>query len=248
MHGQWSNPVWASRTASRRSFSGGDGCDVRLNPKEAVSSGNSTAIPSRRSTNWVVGTKNDFLATPVVHDNKLFIGVGQTPEHDEGVGHLWCIDIAKQGDVSPVNDNFDPRAPENKNSALVWHYGGSAPKGADRNYIFGRTLSTCAIHDGLLYVAELAGFFHCLDAKTGKKLWDHNMEAVTWSSPYVVDGKVLMGNDGGKILVFEHGREKKDPKEIDMAASYVRASPVVANGVLYIITESKTKLYAIAKK
>ena len=39
---------------------------------------------------------------------------------------------------------YDPKAPENKNSALVWHYGGEAPKGAERNYLFGRTLSTCA--------------------------------------------------------------------------------------------------------
>ena len=30
----------------------------------------------------------------------------------------------KDADVSPVNDNFDPRAEVNKRSALAWHFGG----------------------------------------------------------------------------------------------------------------------------
>ena len=27
-------------------------------------------------------------------------------------------------DLSPVDDNFDPKDPKNANSGLVWHYGG----------------------------------------------------------------------------------------------------------------------------
>ena len=48
------------------------------------------------------GTKSDFIATPVVHEGKIYIGTGQDPEHFEGVGHLWCIDPSgKTGDISP---------------------------------------------------------------------------------------------------------------------------------------------------
>ena len=62
--------------------------------------------------------------------NKLYIGVGQEPDDGHGVGHLWCIDITKKPknkdkDLSPVNDNFDPKAAVNKNSGLVWHFGGA---------------------------------------------------------------------------------------------------------------------------
>jgi outer membrane protein assembly factor BamB len=250
MHGQWSNPAYAEVNGKPQViFPGGDGWLYGLEPKTGEVIWKFDGNP--KSSVYKLGgsgTKSDFLATPVVHDNKVYIGVGQDPEHDEGVGHLWCIDITKQGDVSPVNDNFDPKAEVNKNSALVWHYGGPAPQGADRNYVFGRTLSTCSVHDGLVYVAELSGYFHCLDAKTGQKYWDHNVEAAVWSSPYWVDGKIYLGNDDGKIFVFKHGKTKGEPAVVDMNSKYVRATPVVANGVMYVIAETKTRLYAIAKK
>lgn len=247
MHGQWSNPVYAEANGKPQIiFPGGDGWVYALEPKTGEVIWKFDCNP--KSAVYKLGgkgTKNDFVSTPIVHDNKLYIGVGQDPEHDEGVGHLWCIDITKKGDVSPVNDNFDPKDPVNKNSALVWHYGGPAPKSADRNYVYGRTLSTCAIHDGLLYTGELAGYVHCLDAKTGKKYWDYNMNAATWSSPYWVDGKIFFGNDDGKILVFTHGKELKEPEAIDMGAK-IRATPVAAGGALYVMSE--TKLFAITKK
>src|SRR5262249_9424217 len=42
------------------------------------------------------GTRNDFIATPVVYKNRVYIGVGQDPEHKFGVGHFWCIDMTKR--------------------------------------------------------------------------------------------------------------------------------------------------------
>jgi outer membrane protein assembly factor BamB len=244
MHGQWSNPVYAEvNSKGQVIYPGGDGWLYSLEPETGEIIWKFDCNP--KDSKYLLGTKgtrSDFVSTPVVHDNKVYIGVGQDPEHKEGVGHLWCIDITRKGDVSPVNNNFDPQAPENKTSALVWHYGGPAPQGAGRNYLFGRTLSTCSVHDGLVYVAELAGIVHCLDAQTGKVYWDHDMGAATWSSPYWVDGKVYMGNDNGELLIFAHGKEKKLLNTIDMEGK-IRATPVVANGVLYVMTENK--LYAI---
>jgi outer membrane protein assembly factor BamB len=251
MHGQWSNPVYAVANGQPQIiFPGGDGWIYSFEPDTGKLIWKFDCNPKKSF--YVLGskaTRNDFVCTPVIHDNKLYIGVGQDPEHDEGIGHLWCIDITKKGDVSPVNDNFDPKAPENKNSALVWHYGGPGDPqkiGRREPYYFGRTLSTCCIHDGLLYVGELGGWFHCLDARTGQKLWNHNMEAPIWTSPYFVDGKVFMGNDKGVLYVFQHGREKKILNEIQMEGN-IRATPVACNGVLYVMTENVTKLYAIKK-
>src|SRR5437764_1412481 len=89
---------------------------------------------------------------------------------------LSCsIKRTAEKDDSPHNDNFDPHAPENKDSALIWHFGGPGdPNTLGRNYYFGRTMSTAAIRDGLVYIAELAGYLHCLDAQTGKEYWQHN--------------------------------------------------------------------------
>jgi outer membrane protein assembly factor BamB len=216
MHGQWSNPVYAEPNGKPMViFPGGDGWIYAFHPKSGELIWKFDCNPKKSV--YVLGgegTRNDFVSTPVVWENKLYIGVGQDPEHKKGIGHLWCIDIAKEPkntdkDLSPVNDNFDPKADVNKDSGLVWHFGGEAGEDAERQWIFGRTLSTCSVHEGLCYAAEYDGVLHCLDARTGKQYWEHEMKADTWSSPYWVDGKIYQGNERGQVLIFQHGKEKK---------------------------------------
>jgi outer membrane protein assembly factor BamB len=251
MHGQWSSPAYAVANGRPQViFPGGDGWLRGFDPKTGDLLWSFDGNPKKSFYALAAkGTRNDFISTPAVYDNKVYIGLGQDPEHEEGISHFWCIDITKKGDVSPVNDNFDPKAPENKNSALVWHYGepSKEPRIPGRkNYTFGRTISTAAVHDGLVYISEMAGYLHCLDAQTGKRYWYHYLGKSIWSSPFWVDGKVYMGTDGGKVFVFAHGKEKRILAENDMAGeenTKVRATPVVADGVLYIQTENR--LYAI---
>jgi outer membrane protein assembly factor BamB len=255
LEGQWSNPAAAEVAGVMHIIvPGGDGWlrgfeaksgkllwKFDCNPKKSVYK------PQGR------GDRCYVVATPVVWDNKVYVGVGLNPEDGPGVGHLWCIDLAKKPankdlDLSPVNDNFDPKDAVNKDSGLVWHYGGPVlPKPADgkREFVFGRTLSTVAIHDGLLYAAELDGFLHCLDARTGKKHWDFDLKDGTWNSPYYVDGKVLIGVGSGDMLIFEHGPNLKPPRKIDML-SELKVPPVAVNGVLYV--NNGTTLYAIAAR
>lgn len=254
MHGQWSNPVYAEPAGKPMIiFPGGDGWVYAFKPESGELLWKFDCNPKNSVYELGgKGTRNDFVSTPVIYDNKLYIGVGQDPEHDKGVGHLWCIDITKtpsnpQKDLSPVNDNFNPAAPVNKNSGLVWHYGGNAPPDYDRNYYFGRTMSTVAVHEGLLYTAEYDGFVHCLDAKTGKKYWQHDMEADTWSSTFVADGRVYIGNENGQLFVFETGKEKKLLNTVEMKGK-IRATPVAANGTIYMITENPCRLFAITKE
>jgi len=254
MHGQWSSPVYAEASGKPQIiFPGGDGWIHALDPQTGELLWKFDCNP--KSSVYILGpegTRSDFIATPVVWENKLYIGVGQDPEHKKGVGHLWCIDITKQPrnkdkDLSPVNDNFDPKASVNKDSGLVWHYGGEAPKGARRPYVFGRTLSTCAVHDGLCYAAEYDGILHCLDAHTGEQYWEHDMRADTWSSPYWVNGHVYLGNEDGRLMVFKHGKEKKLVATNAMRGK-IRATPVAVNGVLYVITENPCRLWALATR
>jgi outer membrane protein assembly factor BamB len=256
MHGQWSNPVYAEPNGKPIViFPGGDGWLYAFQPKSGDLVWRFDCNPKNSFYKLAgKGTRNDFIGTPVVWENKLYIGVGQDPEHKTGVGHLWCIDITKtpknkDKDLSPVDDNFDPKSPKNKDSALVWHYGGVTPKGveSDRPYLFGRTLSTCAVHDGLCYAADLNGFVYCFDAKTGEKYWEEDTEGQFWCSPYWVDGKIYIGNDDGNVFVFKHGKEKKLLQKFESGATQVRAPMVAANGALFVLTENPTKLYAIKK-
>jgi outer membrane protein assembly factor BamB len=253
LDGQWSSPV--GTTIGGRTqvvFPGGDGWlysfdaptgkllwKFDCNPKKSV---------------FKLGGKGDrnfFVATPVIHDGKLYIGVGDEPDNGGGVGHLWCVDVTKEPkneakDLSPVGDDFDPKAAANKDSGLVWHFGGKLspkPEGAEREVAFCRTLSTVAVYDGLVYAADLEGYAYCLDASTGKKYWDFDLQTSTWCSPYYVEGRVLVGADSGELFLFPHGKEKKDPVKIDMDQA-LKTPPVAAGGVLYIT--NGTTLFAVA--
>ncbi len=253
MRGQWTNPSAAQVNGKWQViYGGGDGwlygLDAKTgdlvwkfdcNPKSAK-----PYVPGGR------GEKSFIIASPVVVEGKCYVGVGQEPDDGPGVGHLWCVDITKtpqnkDKDLSPVGDNFDPKAPVNKASGLVWHFGGMInprPKDDAREYHFGRTMSTVSVVDGVVYAAELAGFLYALDAKTGQKLWDYDFSETTWCSPYYVDGKVFIGTDSGDLYVFRHGRALAPPKKIPIGAP-AKVPGVAVNGVLYV--NSGNTLYAI---
>jgi outer membrane protein assembly factor BamB len=253
MEGQWTHPAYATvNNKAQVIFPGGDGWIYSLESETGKLIWKFDCNPKKSEYKPKTGrgTRNYFLSAPVIYDNKVYIGVGQNPEHGSGVGHFWCIDITKTGDISPVADNFDPKSEVNKNSGLVWHYGGAIeprPK-RGRAEVFGRTLSTAAIHDGLVYISELIGVIHCLDAKTGQKYWDFDLLSSVWGSPYYVDGKVFLGADSGDMHVIPHGKTlpKKDAiKKIDME-SPIKSPAIAANGTLYVVTTGS--LTAIAGK
>ncbi|HUF63869.1 MAG TPA: PQQ-binding-like beta-propeller repeat protein [Verrucomicrobiales bacterium] len=161
---------------------------------------------------------SEVVATPVIHEDRVFVLVGQDPEHGVGVGMLSCIDATQSGDLS---------------GKALWTY-------RDVH----RSMSTPSVADGLVYVADYSGHVHCLDAKTGEPQWVFDTLGHIWASTLVVDGKVLIGNEEGELIVLEHGREKNELGRIEFSAP-LYSSPVVANGTVYLATQ--THLYAFGK-
>jgi outer membrane protein assembly factor BamB len=281
MHGQWSNPSFAEIKGRKQViFPGGDGWIYTYKPDTGDLLWKFDANPKDAKYDLGgKGTKSDFIGTPVILNDQIFIGTGQDPEHFEGIGHFWCIDPTKNGDISPtlVTDTKEdpPKTKPNPNSGVVWHYGGKeTAKFAKRDYVFGRTMSTACIVDDIIYIAELAGYLHCIDAKTGKKYWQFDLKSAIWGSAYYADGKIFIGNEDGDLFVFKHNPKQDVMDEVTEAAKApdekaanavlkkvreqvgkthliakiaidepIRSTPVVANGVLYIMTE-KT-LFAI---
>lgn len=221
LHGQWSSPSYGRiGDAMQVVFAAGDGYAYGLKPEtgELLWKYNCNP-PDARYVLGGRGTKSYIICTPVIWDNKVFVCVGQDPEHGEGPGHLHAIDATKRGDITQ--------------SGRVWHVG-------DKD--FNRSLSTCAIKDDLLYISDLSGFLYCLDAKTGKRHWRYDTMAAIWGSPYVVDGKVMLGDEDGEIIILKHDKEMKKLAEIDMHNA-VYTTPVAANGVLFIT--NRRMLFAI---
>lgn len=223
IHGSWSNPAYGViKGRPQVIIPGGDGWVYSFVPETGKLLWKFDANP--KDAVYVLGgsgTRNEIIATPVVWEDKVFVGVGQDPEHGEGIGHLWAIDATGDGDVTEKNK--------------VWHRGGKD---------FHRTISTVAIHDGLLYAADLSGFLYCLDARTGELQWTHDLAAAVWGSPFVADGRIYIGDEDGDVAVFKEGRKKELIAEMNMGNA-VYTTPVARDGVLYIVT--RTKLFAIAK-
>ena len=252
LHGQWSSPS-LGRVGDKTLvfFGGGDGvcyafealstvpeepvklrtvwsCDC--NPPEYKVFGDLDLIThysrgDRRRSDTINNSDGSFrgmseiIATPVFDNNRVYIAIGRDPEHGRGRGMLWCIDATKTGDVTTTGK--------------IWTY-----QGLDRS------LSTVSIADGLLYVADVAGRLHCLDADTGQLHWVHDGKAVTWGSTLVADGKVCLPTQK-QLWVLGAGKEKRVLSEIHLGAP-IWATPVAANGVLYVA--SKQYLWAVQTK
>ncbi len=160
---------------------------------------------------------SEVIATPVFYKNRVYVPIGQDPEHGEGLGNFVCIDATKTGDITKTG--------------TVWSYDKIA-----------RSLSTPSIADGLLYVPDYSGFVHCLDAETGKPYWVFDTKSHIWGSTLVADGKVYVGTEDGDLIILEAGKTMKEVARADMRAP-VYSSPVAANGTLFVATP--THLYAI---
>jgi outer membrane protein assembly factor BamB len=215
MHGQWSSPSYTAKPVPQVIFPGGDGWIRAFEPSTGKLLWKFDGNP--KGTEYKIGgdgDKSDFIAMPVIHDGKMFIGTGQDPEHFSGVAHLWCVDLAKavefgktnkNADVSPVGNDFDPKAKANQRSALEWHYGGAENrKHAFHDFSFGRTLSNVVVVGDVLYACEIAGVVHCINAKTGKRHWVYDVRSSIWATPLYAEGKVYVPSEGGDLFVFDH--------------------------------------------
>jgi outer membrane protein assembly factor BamB len=226
LHGSWSNPsygVWDGKPQVL--FPGGDGWLYAFEPKTGKLIWKFDLNP--KGSVWELGgrgTRNNVISMATVYDGLVYIGVGQDPEHGEGPGNFWVIDPSgKTGDIT--------------DSSVVWHRGGDD---------FHRTMSTAAIHDGLVYIADLSGFLYCLDAKTGAHHWTYDAFAAIWGSAFVADGKVYLGDEDGDIAVLKVGKGKDGEPELigeyNMGAA-VYTTPVAHDGVLYVV--SRNRIWAI---
>jgi len=187
--------------------------------------------------------RNYARAAPVYYDGRVYIAPGQSPENFDGEGDLYCIDPGGEGDVSAEVNDGQGKGKPNPNSRVVWRYGGPAPKGDDRDYLFGRTLGSCAAHNGLVYACDIAGYVYCLDAKTGRLYWREDLTSSTWAGPLWVDDKVYFATEDAVVFIFAAGKEKKRLTKIDMGYHPIRVTPVFANGTLYVMSDSM--LYTI---
>jgi outer membrane protein assembly factor BamB len=89
-------------------------------------------------------------------------------------------------------------------------------------------MSTPAIYNGPIFIADCGRQMHCVDAATGKPLWTH---------------EVFLGTRSGNFYAWAASKEKSVLCEMDLKVP-ISATVTAANGVLYVATMQN--LYAIA--
>ena len=229
-HGQWSSPAAGQVNGKWQVYyGGGDGVLYAFDQKP-VKDGDTIFLKTAWQFDCVpVDYKvkdgkpikypaaegpSEINSTPVFYKGKVYVAIGQDPEHGEGVGRLLCIDPTGSGDVTKTK--------------LVWDYKGIK-----------RSISSVSIDpaNGLLFIGDFSGFVHCLDADTGKLNWVHDMKAHMWGSTFVADGTVYVGDEDGDFAVLASSKERKVLNEVNLGYP-VYGTPIVANGVMYVMNQS----------
>jgi outer membrane protein assembly factor BamB/HEAT repeat protein len=223
LHGQWSSPVAANVNGRTQVlFGGGDGW---LRSYDAASGheiwrfdGNPKDARFRPRPG--VLSRGSIIASPVFADGRVFVAMGQSPGHGNGPSLIHAISPNGQGDVTA--------------SRLLW-----------TSREVGRVVGTPMVKDGLLYVGDLGGAIHCLDAATGAQVWKHEVNGEIWGSVLLAGDRLYVGTVDGSMTVLRAGRHKELLGQIEMYAP-IYSPPAVAGDALYLATDGR--LYLIERK
>ena len=181
-----------------------------------------------------------LVSMPVFSEGRIFFASGREYETCGGPGRLCCVDPSKRGDLSDELVDSAGQIQPNPNSGLVWQYYGASEKEEELMHC---TLSSVAIHQGLVIAPDLTGVVHCLDAASGQVVWTHDSFYQLSGAPLIVGNTIYISSEEG-IELLELSRQKRLIAERFGRSSF-ESSPVFANGILYAM--SRSRLYAIGK-
>jgi outer membrane protein assembly factor BamB len=223
LHGQWSSPVAAAINGRIQVlFGGGDGWLRAYDAGSGHEVWRFDANP--KDAAWRprprVASRGSIIASPVFADGRVFVAIGLGPGHGNGPSWIHAIGPDGQGDVTA--------------SKRLWS-----------SHEVGRVVGTPLVKDGLLYVGDLGGTIHCLDAATGAHVWKHETIDAIWGSLLLAGDRLYVGNEGGIMTVLRSGRRKEVLAEIEMDAP-IYSPPALVGDALYLATANR--LYLIAAK
>jgi outer membrane protein assembly factor BamB len=203
-------------------FGGGDGWLRAYDPASGAEIWRFDGNP--KDARWLpragVLSRGFLIASPVFADGRVFIAMGQSPGHGNAPSLVYAISPTGRGDVTK--------------NGLLW-----------TSREVGRVVGTPIVKDGLLYVGDLGGAVHCLDAATGVQLWKYETNDAIWGCLLLAGDRLYVGNAGGLMTVLRAGRRMELLAQIEMDAP-LYSRPAVNGDALYLATARR--LYLIAAK
>jgi outer membrane protein assembly factor BamB len=99
--------------------------------------------------------------------------------------------------------------------------------------------------DDLLYMVSSVGIASCVEAKTGRLIWQERMGGSYSASPIYADGRIYFFSHNGTATVVQPGRKYVVAAVNELDGEDLMASPAVAGKALFVRT--RTHLYRIEK-
>jgi outer membrane protein assembly factor BamB len=237
VHCTWSSPALGEVNGRRLIFLGGpDGVVYAFEPLQAAPPPGEVAklkcvwrfdcdpTAPKENVHLYMGNRRESASNiksmAVFYKNRVYVTVGGDMWWGKNQAWLKCIDATKTGDITQGGE--------------LWSYP-----------LKMHCCSTPAIANGMVFAVDCGRTIHAVDAETGRPYWTQETKGEFWASPLVADGKLYVGTKRGDFWILAAEKEKKVLSTIQMD-SHMSSSPVVANGVLYITTQ--TRLYAVQKK
>jgi outer membrane protein assembly factor BamB len=189
---------------------------------ELITSGNEWIIsydPKTGKELWrTKGHESNAIATPVTGHGLVFVSAGFP------LKRTIAIKLGASGELDSLNAN------------IVWRYNkGSAYVPSPIRY------------GDYLYVMTDRGIVTCLDAKSGKVIYEGgrlSIPATFTASPVACDGKILLTSEDGDTFVIKAGRTH-EVLATNSIEEPMFASPAISNGMIFIRGEKH--LYCISK-
>jgi outer membrane protein assembly factor BamB len=201
-------------------------------------------VPRPRDINW---------ATPLLieHGGKTEVVLQSTGElagHDAATGKRhWSFQGKGPASIpSPVFGKGMLLVPGTPFLALRPESSGEPPPRVWQSNKLPTGFSSPVYHDDRVYTVATRGVVNCADAATGKPVWDARLEGPFAASPLVADGKIYVVNEEGMATVLQAGGKSAKVLGTGAVGEKILASPVAANGALYL--RSDRHLYCIAAK
>jgi outer membrane protein assembly factor BamB len=192
--------------------------------------------PRYRANNWVTPTLRELTSTEA---EILFQNQKEFVAHDAATGKVkWTqkvpgavpmVTVADgqmmitSGGVGMYKPTTDGKLDE------VW----KSPK-------LRTDYSTALLYDGRVYAANPSGVLYCVDAKTGKDVWNERIKGnkQTFSaSPVAGDGKVYLLSETGTLTVFQAGGTEAEILGTSELKEEGLATPAISDGAVFIRTD-----------
>ncbi|MBL7044755.1 MAG: PQQ-like beta-propeller repeat protein [Pirellulaceae bacterium] len=200
-HGHWSSPV--AMTSGDKTiilFGGGDGVLYAFEPLEPPTTAkprtlktlwkydccpkdyrerDGQAIPYARWNRNSPDGPSEIISTPIIHKNRIYVAIGQSPIHGPGQGMLSCIDGTTGQKV------WESRKVSRTLSDVAIHDG----------------LLYASDYSGRMNCFDADTGKHVWQQELDAGVW--------CCSPVVADGKVYVSTEGKMLWVLKAGRERQ---------------------------------------